>query len=62
VAVVGPGAAAVVAGVRAFTLAAPGVSGNVNISLNAPIYLPSTTGMATFGIFRSPLIYRRENY
>jgi hypothetical protein len=52
----------VAAGVRTFTLAAPGVSGNVNISLNAPIYLPSTVGLATFGIFRSPLIYRRENY
>jgi hypothetical protein len=62
VAVVSPGTAAVVAGVRTFNLAAPGVSGNVNISLNAPIYLPSTTGLATFGIFRSPLIYRRENY
>jgi hypothetical protein len=62
VAVVSPGTAAVVAGVRTFTLAAPGVNGNVNISLNAPIYLPSTVGLATFGIFRSPLIYRRENY
>jgi len=62
VAVVSPGTAAVVAGLRTFTLAAPGVSGNVNIALNAPIYLPSTTGLATFGIFRSPLIYRRENY
>jgi hypothetical protein len=62
VAVVSPGTAAVVNGVRAFTLAAPMVSGNANISLNAPIYLPSTTGRATFGIFRSPLIYRRENY
>jgi MSHA biogenesis protein MshQ len=62
VSVVTPGTAAVVAGVRTFTLAAPGVSGSVNISLNAPIYLPSTTGLATFGIFRSPLIYRRENY
>lgn len=62
VAVVSPGTASVVAGVRTFTLAAPGVSGNVNISLNAPIYLPSTVGLATFGIFRSPLIYRRENY
>mgnify|MGYP000880003407 FL=1 len=62
VAVVSPGPVTVVAGVRTFTLAAPGVSGNVNISLNAPIYLPSTVGLATFGIFRSPLIYRRENY
>jgi hypothetical protein len=62
VAVLSPGTAAVVAGVRTFSLVAPMVSGNVNISLNAPIYLPSTTGRATFGIFRSPLIYRRENY
>jgi len=62
VAVVSPGPVTVAAGVRTFTLAAPGVSGNVNISLNAPIYLPSTVGLATFGIFRSPLIYRRENY
>lgn len=62
VTVLSPGTAAVVSGVRTFTLAAPMVSGNVDISLNAPIYLPSTTGRATFGIFRSPLIYRRENY
>jgi hypothetical protein len=27
-----------------------------------PSYLPSTSGRATFGIFKSPLIYRRENY
>ena len=62
VAIVSPGVAAVVAGIRPFTLAAPGAAGNVNISLNAPAYLPSTTGLATFGIFKSPLIYRRENY
>ena len=60
--VVSPGTAAVSAGVRTVTLAAPGASGNANISLNAPLYLPSTTGRATFGVFRSPLIYRRENY
>ncbi len=31
-------------------------------SINAPSYLPSSTGSATFGVFKSPLIYRRENY
>jgi hypothetical protein len=32
---------------------------------NAPAYLPISPisgGRATFGIFKSPLIYRRENY
>lgn len=64
VSMVSPGTAAVAAGLRIITLAAPGAnqSGNVNISLNAPTYLPSTIGRATFGIIRSPLIYRRENY
>ncbi|WP_152528824.1 DUF6701 domain-containing protein [Rhodoferax saidenbachensis] len=62
VAVVGPASAAVVSGVRTFRLAAPMSSGKVNISVNTPIYLPSVSGLATFGVFRSPLIYRRENY
>ena len=31
-------------------------------SINAPSYLPSNTGSATFGIYKSPLVYRRENY
>lgn len=60
--VVAPGTAAVVARIGAFILAAPGVSGNVNISQNAPIYLPSTIALATFGIFSSPRIYRRKSY
>jgi hypothetical protein len=62
VAVVSPATLAVVNGVRTFSLAAPMVTGHVNVSINTPIYLPSTSGLATFGVFRSPLIYRRENY
>jgi MSHA biogenesis protein MshQ len=62
VSVVSPGSLAVVAGVRRITLAAPGVSGNVDLSLNTPAYLLSNTARATFGIYKSPLIYRRENY
>ncbi|MDO8767532.1 MAG: Ig-like domain-containing protein [Burkholderiaceae bacterium] len=57
-----PGPSAVAAGVRIVTLNAPGVPGSANMSLNAPVYLPSVTGRATFGIYKSRLIYRRENY
>lgn len=35
---------------------------SADISLTAPAYLPSASGRATFGIYKSPLIYRRENY
>ena len=51
-------------GVSSFTLNAPGVSGKASISLGAPSYLPSTPGIATFGIFpgRKEIIYMRENY
>lgn len=62
VSVVNPATAAVASGVRSFSLAAPMVPGHVNLFINAPIYLPSAPGLATFGVFRSPLIYRRENY
>jgi uncharacterized repeat protein (TIGR01451 family) len=62
VSVVNPGSVTVVAGVRTITLAAPGVSGSVNLTLNAPSYLLRNTGRATFGIYKSPLIYLRENY
>lgn len=57
-----PDALPVSSGVKNFRLAAPNVSGSADISLNAPAYLPSAPGRATFGIYRSPLIYRRENY
>jgi hypothetical protein len=56
------GISPVLAGVGSFILSAPGVSCSANISLNAPTYLPSSVGRATFGIYKSPLIYRRENY
>ena len=62
VSVTSPGSAAVAAGLRTITLSAPGVRGSVELSLNAPSYLPNTPARATFGIFKSPLIYRRENY
>jgi len=62
VSVVSPATSAVASGVRTFSFAAPALPGHVSVSINAPIYLPSTSGVATFGIFRSPLIYRRENY
>ena len=61
-AIVNPATATVSGGVRTFGLAAPMVAGNANISLNTPSYLPSATGRATFGIFKSPIIYGRENY
>lgn len=62
ISVVGAGAVTVTNGVKIFTLNKPGVTGSAGISLNAPIYLPTVTGRATFGIYKSPLIYRRENY
>jgi MSHA biogenesis protein MshQ len=62
VTVFSPGVSPVVAGVRSFVLAAPLTSGSVDLLLNAPIYLPNIAARATFGVFKSPLIYRRENY
>jgi MSHA biogenesis protein MshQ len=62
VTVTSPGSGAVTAGVRPFSLAAPLVGGSVALQLNAPLYLPNANARATFGAFRSPLIYRRENY
>ena len=65
VSVVTPGAVAFVRGIRTFTLSRPGVSGSVDLSMNAPGYLlPSITGRATFGVYKgnSDLIYQRERY
>jgi hypothetical protein len=60
-----PATSAVAAGVRTVSLLATGPC-SYNISLSAmPVYLPLATasgGRATFGIFKSPLVYRRENY
>jgi hypothetical protein len=45
-----------------FCLAKPGVGGRVTLGLTTPSYLGSNTGLATFGVYRSPLLYQRENY
>ena len=57
-----PSALPVVNGVRTFTLSKPSARGSADMSLNAPSYLPTIAGRATFGVYKSPLIYRRENY
>lgn len=55
-------------GTGKFTVAAPGRSGSVDITLSkggvqAIPYLPSTTGRATFGVYRAgPVVYLREVY
>jgi MSHA biogenesis protein MshQ len=56
------GATSIAFGVGTISLPAPGVACSANITANGPMYLPSTTGRVTFGIYKSPLIYRRENY
>ncbi len=62
-----PATASVASGLRTVSLAASSAPCSANISLSGtpsylPIYPPVTGGRATFGIFKSPLIYRRENY
>jgi hypothetical protein len=69
-----PSAAAVTAGIRSFTVNAPGVPGSADFTLNAPTYLltgsngaavdPSSPGRATFGIYKGDdaFIYQREAY
>jgi MSHA biogenesis protein MshQ len=54
-------------GKRKLTLQAParGTVGSVDFSVDngdAAVWLPSTIGRATFGLYRSPLIYLREVY
>jgi MSHA biogenesis protein MshQ len=46
----------------ALCLGRPGVAGSIVLSTNAPSYLPSLNSIAKFGVYKSPLIYRRENY
>jgi hypothetical protein len=55
--------AALVSGIGSFTLTKP-TNGrcSADITIGLPSYLPSASGRATFGIYKSPLIYRRENY
>ncbi|MEN6584881.1 MAG: DUF6701 domain-containing protein, partial [Sulfuricella sp.] len=47
-----------------FRLEAPGAGniGSVDIQLISPLWLPSSTGRATFGIYKSKFIYLREMY
>jgi MSHA biogenesis protein MshQ len=49
----------------------PGVSGSITVTANVPAWLEygwtsltnaDPVGRATFGLYKSPLIYRRENY
>ncbi len=49
-------------GLKQFVWSSANVMGSADITLNAPSYLPGTSARATFGIYKSPLIYRRENY
>jgi MSHA biogenesis protein MshQ len=48
------------------TLSKPGSgkNGSVDLNTNAPAYLPSNTGRATFGVYKgaNEFIYLRENY
>lgn len=61
------GAVALANGVGSITLNAPGAgnNGSADLTLNAagwPAWLPSATGRATFGIYKSRFIYLREMY
>lgn len=49
-------------GAGKFCLTAPGVRGSVILTLGTPTYLGSNSAVANFGVYKSPLIYRRENY
>lgn len=64
VSVMGGGAVTVAGGASGFTLAAPNVSGMVDLNINAPAYLVPLPGRATFGVYgaANPFIYQREAY
>ncbi|MDD5180526.1 MAG: LamG domain-containing protein, partial [Gallionellaceae bacterium] len=53
-------------GVGSFNLSAPGAgkNGSVDLTTNAPSYLPSNTARATFGVYKgnNNFIYLRESY
>jgi MSHA biogenesis protein MshQ len=51
-------------GAANYLLAKPGMTGSVDMTTNVPIYLPSNTARATFGVYKGPseFIYLRENY
>jgi hypothetical protein len=60
-----PASGALASGVRVVSLLAAGACG-YNVSLaRMPVYLPISPGVGgrvVFGVFKSPLVYRRENY
>jgi hypothetical protein len=66
VSVVTPGLVTFANGINTFILVAPTVAGSVDLNIvTAPSYLlPSTTGRATFGVYKgaNEFIYLRENY
>lgn len=51
-------------GIKKINLNSAQVAGSADISLNAPAYLPSLAGRATFGVYKGSIniIYMRENY
>jgi MSHA biogenesis protein MshQ len=67
------GTGSVLAGDAGFVLSAPGANrkGYVDITIASPTWLTfpwhgatasAPTGRATFGIYKTPIIYMRENY
>ena len=66
ISVITPGLVTFANGVNTFKLGAPNVAGSADLTIiTAPSYLlPSTTGRATFGVYKGAngLIYLRENY
>lgn len=65
VTVASPGLKSVVGGVlQGFRLNAPHASGVLNVSFNAPVYLPTSSGQVTFGVYKgtNEMIYLRESY
>jgi MSHA biogenesis protein MshQ len=55
---------AIAGGLGRITLTAPGANnnGSVEVSATAPAYLPGNIGRATFGVYKGPFIYMREQY
>lgn len=65
VTVASPGLKSVVGGMlQGFKLNAPHASGVLNVSFNAPAYLPTSAGQVTFGVYKgtNEMIYLRESY
>lgn len=53
---------AIVNGVGQISFTAPNMVGSVTVSATSPSYLPSNAGRATFGVYKGPFIYMREQY